>query len=96
MEYLIRTDKYGDVVPCDCCGCEVATGLFDWGPPYGERHDDSQRALCDFCSGSMAGNHTRYPLRDEFSSLRAEIWKAAAAVANYLEGKTKPDPERRA
>lgn len=85
MEYKLQKNEYGDPIGCDRCGCEVPTANYDWGPPFNEKHESEKRPLCEFCAGTLAGNHTRYSSNDQFSMLRQEIWKAAAAVANYLK-----------
>ena len=72
----------GEIVCCDSCGFEAPTHGFDWGPPYSEKHDRPKRDLCEFCSATLAGRHTRYSYDDLFSMLRAEIWKASAAAVN--------------
>jgi len=84
MEYRMREDKDGEAVECDSCGCEAPTQDFDWGPPYTEEHTKPKRALCEFCASTPASNFTRYGNRDEYSRLRAEVWKSAACVANFL------------
>lgn len=87
IEYKIRTDENGEPVACDSCGCEAPTANFQWEPPFHEQHDSQERALCEFCATTLAGNYTRYPAREDATMLRAEIWKAAACVFNMLTKK---------
>lgn len=91
---MIYTMKHedGEPVPCDSCGCEVPTGEFNWAPGSicsVEVHDRPTRALCEFCSTTMASRNTEYPTRYEVTELRAEIWKAAACVFNMLKATDK-------
>lgn len=84
MEYAMRQED-GESVECDSCGSVAPTGEFDWGPPYTEKHDRPHRMLCEFCSTTMTSRYTEHPSRDEYTALRAEIWKAAACVFNMLK-----------
>jgi hypothetical protein len=84
-EYIIQTNEDDELIACDSCGCEVPTAYYDWGPPFDQKHETDKRPLCDFCASSMAANYTRHRMESEFRMLRAEIWMAAAAVANYLK-----------
>lgn len=83
--YIIQRYDGGDIVPCDSCGCEVPTQDFEWGPPYNQTHTRENRALCEFCATTMAGNYTRFIGKSDTTYLRNEIWIAAAAVANFLQ-----------
>lgn len=84
MKYEIHKGKFGDIEACDSCGCEVPTSVFpNYGPPFDEEKQD--RLLCEFCASTLTGNYTKYSATDEFSALRTEIWKSAAAVANYIK-----------
>lgn len=58
-DYKIHKTELGDVIPCDSCASEVPTTPDDWGPPYTEKHERSQRYLCEFCAESFVGNMTR-------------------------------------
>lgn len=84
MNYTLRHED-GEPVCCDSCHCPAPTADFNWGPPFTARHDRPKRALCEFCSTTMASRHTEYPSRDEFGELRSEIWRAAGAVFNMLK-----------
>lgn len=74
-------DEKNDLIPCSCCGCEV---------PVADYSNVGSGHLCDFCASTLAGNHVRYAGVSDFTALRAEIWKAAAAVANYLKFPKEP------
>ena len=80
MEFNLRTDESGATVACSSCGCEVPTDDF-----RGVGSDEPRRALCEFCAATMAGTFTQYVTGDEYTALRAEIWKAAACVFNMLK-----------
>lgn len=84
MVYKIRHED-GEVVPCDSCGSVVPTDEFDWGPPFTAKHERPTRALCEFCSTTMASRYTGGARDDEYRALRAEIWRAAACVFNMLK-----------
>lgn len=84
MEYELRHED-GEAVRCDSCGSEAPTGEFDWGPPYTEKHDRPKRMLCEFCSTTMASRYTEHTAGDEYTALRAEIWKSAGCVFNMLK-----------
>jgi len=84
LEYTLKHED-GEPVPCDSCNSRVPTSEFTWGPPFNQDHERPYRALCEFCSSTMASRHTEYQADTEFSALRAEIWKAAAASHNLLK-----------
>jgi hypothetical protein len=81
IEYAVHIEG-GEVSECDCCASRVPTYLFRVGI-------DGRRRLCEFCSSTMASRHTEYPAMDQFSALRAEIWRAAGAVFNALDERRK-------
>lgn len=84
MEFELR-EEGGEVVQCDSCDCPAPTAGFEWGPPFNAAHDRPHRMLCEFCCTTQASRHTEYPASDEYTRLRAEVWKAAACVFNMLE-----------
>lgn len=79
--------QYNDdeIVPCDSCGCAAPTAGFDWPPNQRAGQDRPQRMLCRFCSTTLAGRYTETPTPDPWHSMRAEVWRAAAAVYNLLQ-----------
>jgi hypothetical protein len=91
MKFELR-EEHGEVVQCDSCDFPAPTAGFDWGPPFNVEHDRPQRLLCEFCCTTMASRHTAaYPHRDEYSAMRAEVWKAAAGVFHMLARRDPPN-----
>jgi hypothetical protein len=84
MDFELR-EEGGEVVQCDSCDFPAPTAGFDWGPPFNVQHARPQRMLCEFCCTTMASRHTEAHLqRDDYSAMRAEVWKAAAGVFHML------------
>jgi hypothetical protein len=79
-KFELSKDQFGEVEACDSCGCQVPTTRAS----IIEVPEPRFRLLCEFCYTTMAGSYTQYPARDQGQFLREEIWKAAAAVANYI------------
>ena len=84
-DFIVRRER-GETLQCDSCNMPVPTAEFDWGPPFSVVREHPKRLLCDFCCSTMASRHTEYPARDEYSVMRAEIWKAAAGVFHMIKG----------
>lgn len=84
MEFVLKHENE-EPVDCDSCGSRVPTSDFNWGPPYTQNHPRPFRALCEFCCTTMTSRYTENPSNDLFTQLRAEQWKAAAAVFNMLK-----------
>jgi hypothetical protein len=83
LEYKLRESE-GEVECCDSCGSPAPTAEFDWGPPFTAKHDKTHRLLCEFCSTTMTSRYTEYPQHDQFGQMRAEVWRANAALFNAL------------
>jgi hypothetical protein len=83
-EYKIR-DNGGEPATCDCCNFPAPTAEFDWGPPFTAKHHRPCRLLCEFCSNTMASRYNEYPPGDEYGLIRAEVWRANAALFNALK-----------
>jgi len=77
--------EHGETLVCDSCASPAPLSEFAWGPPFSVQRQRPQRLLCQFCSTTMASRHTELPGSDEFSALRAEIWRAAGAVFNAMK-----------
>ncbi len=74
--YERKFTEDGDPVECESCGLPA---------PVADYSSVSAGSLCEFCASTLASRHIRHARGDQFTALRAEIWKAAAAVANYLK-----------
>jgi hypothetical protein len=84
LEYKLR-DNGGETTCCDSCDSPAPTAEFDWGPPFTEKHDKPHRLLCEFCSTTMTSRYTEYPQHDAYGQMRAEVWRANAALFNALK-----------
>lgn len=79
----------GETVTCDSCDYPAPVAEFDWTPSV-KHNRRPMRLLCEFCSTSMAANHTEFPARDEHQMIIRDIWKAAGSIANFLTKKDQP------
>ena len=78
MAYKIKKSRDGDIIPCDCCGCEVALDDFTGTGKHKE--------LCEVCSttfiGSILSNRSEAVTKEEL-----------AQVANLLIAKIKKEKQ---
>jgi hypothetical protein len=91
LEYKLR-DNDGEPACCDSCDFPAPTAEFDWTPTSG-KHGKPHRLLCEFCSTTMTSRYTEYPCSDEYGLMRAEVWRANAALFNALKYGFPPSPE---
>jgi hypothetical protein len=90
--------KDGGIIPCNSCGCEVATATFPWMPMKRgqQQHDTEKRFLCKFCALSGVGGITGiYGYESDTSYLRRQFAILVAEAVNFLvdelrEGVEKP------
>ena len=80
IEYIQREED-GETVRCDSCGSEAPTGDFTSNDQFDK---NPQRFLCEFCATTLTSNYVKYSRYDDFTQLRAEVWKAAACTFNML------------
>lgn len=83
LEYKLREND-GETVCCDSCDSPAPLAEYEWGPPFMTKHDKPHRLLCEFCSTTMTSRYTEYPQHDAYGQMRAEVWRANAALFNAL------------
>jgi hypothetical protein len=95
LEYKLRTEG-DETVCCDSCDSPAPTAEFQWAPGSG-KHGRQSRPLCRFCSTTLTSRYTEYPQDDAYGQMRAEVWRANAALFNALtfglDGPVAPQPE---
>ena len=82
----------GEVVQCDSCDFPAPTADFDRCPPF-NAPGRLPRRLCEFCCTTMASRHTENPGSDDYTRLRAHVWKAAAGVFHMLNQNKTPNAQ---
>lgn len=73
-EYQMVKNEYGDIDPCECCGFEVATALFD-KPSHLQSEEGRRRTVseqikrenqfryCEVCSRTLISSVHGYPMQ---------------------------------
>ncbi len=79
MIYAIHRDKYNDILPCDSCGMAVPTAEFHYNAKA-----DRQFLYCRFCVITGTDVLTEQPSPNATEQLTIEMWRAKAAIHNYL------------
>jgi hypothetical protein len=83
LEYKLRYNG-GETATCDSCNSPAPTGEFNWAPGTGKPLT-AHRLLCEYCSATMTSRYTEYPQQDDYGQMRAEVWRANAALFNALK-----------